>query len=398
MSLWRRASVIVLAAGKGSRFAARVTSSRSRSATSTVLRHHLEAGDRQPSARSSSSPRRLGGWSRAQRCGARCDRLAGGRRRRARPDWAGFIRSPAEWRRAFPMRSGWLILPGDMPQVQTRNAAGRRGRQLADNPVVYAQYKGRRGHPVGFSSELYSELVVLSGDEGARRLIARYPASRALRVDDLCVLIDVDTLACDLENDCAEASLESSSSRAPLNPKRDRPKQASEWFSRASATSRSTSLSRIPHLRSEVCGFHQVIRACCRTCLAAQSSSSTICEIWQRAGVSGAVAAERECKSHAEGAVRRSACEAILGHRRRWALACSIASQSSAAASRLLLNAISHAAGKRPRCTSANTRPGQSGVPRLTRERILKRAMPAVHDGGLRYSSASNSGRQISDA
>ena len=94
---------------------------------------------------------------------------------------------------ARPNASGWLVLPGDMPLVQpaTLQAVAR---QLAHHAVAYAQYKGRRGHPVGFSSELYSELVTLSGDEGARRLIARYPA-HGLEVDDPGVLVDVDTLA-----------------------------------------------------------------------------------------------------------------------------------------------------------------------------------------------------------
>ena len=97
---------------------------------------------------------------------------------------------------ARPDASGWLILPADMPLVQpaTLQAVAR---QLEDHPVVYAQYKGRRGHPVGFSAELYSELVMLTGDEGARRLVARYPAF-GLEVDDPGVLEDVDTEA-DLE-------------------------------------------------------------------------------------------------------------------------------------------------------------------------------------------------------
>ena len=94
---------------------------------------------------------------------------------------------------ARPNALGWLVLPGDMPMVQptTLQAVAR---ALAQHPVAYAQYKGRRGHPVGFSSELYSELTQLSGDEGARRLIARYPA-HGLEVDDPGVLVDVDTLA-----------------------------------------------------------------------------------------------------------------------------------------------------------------------------------------------------------
>ena len=94
---------------------------------------------------------------------------------------------------ARPDAAGWLILPGDMPQVQP-DTLQRVARELAAHAVVYAQYKGRRGHPVGFSGELYSELTELSGDEGARRVIARYPAF-ALNVDDPGVLIDVDTVA-----------------------------------------------------------------------------------------------------------------------------------------------------------------------------------------------------------
>ena len=92
---------------------------------------------------------------------------------------------------ARPDASGWLILPADMPLVQTATLQAV-ARQLEHHPVVYAQYKGRRGHPVGFSAELYSELVVLTGDEGARRLVARYPAL-GVEVDDAGVLIDVDT-------------------------------------------------------------------------------------------------------------------------------------------------------------------------------------------------------------
>ena len=45
---------------------------------------------------------------------------------------------------------------------------------------------------MGFSAELYSELVQLTGDEGARRVVARYP-SFGVEVDDPGVLIDLDT-------------------------------------------------------------------------------------------------------------------------------------------------------------------------------------------------------------
>jgi len=87
--------------------------------------------------------------------------------------------------------SGWLIMPADMPLVrpQTLTAVAA---ALGHHPLVYAQYRGQRGHPVGFSAELFTELVTLTGDEGARRLLARYP-SHAVDVDDPGVLIDVDT-------------------------------------------------------------------------------------------------------------------------------------------------------------------------------------------------------------
>jgi len=94
---------------------------------------------------------------------------------------------------ARPNASGWLILPGDMPMVGSATLQAV-ARELRHQTVVYAQYRGQRGHPVGFSAELYSELAALTGDEGARRLVARYPA-HGVDVDDPGVLIDIDTVA-----------------------------------------------------------------------------------------------------------------------------------------------------------------------------------------------------------
>ncbi len=94
--------------------------------------------------------------------------------------------------------SGWLVLPGDMPFVRPASL-----RAVADaldqQPIAFAQHRGRRGHPVGFGAEMFSELVMLKGDEGARRLLARYPTA-AVELDDPGVLFDIDTV-----DDLAEA-------------------------------------------------------------------------------------------------------------------------------------------------------------------------------------------------
>lgn len=92
-----------------------------------------------------------------------------------------------------PHASGWLVLPGDMPLVSP--ASLRAVAAAVDtHPIAFAQYRGRRGHPVGFAAELYSDLARLTGDEGARRLVARFP-SIGVEVDDPGVLQDVDTRA-----------------------------------------------------------------------------------------------------------------------------------------------------------------------------------------------------------
>lgn len=110
---------------------------------------------------------------------------------------------------ARPDASGWLVLPGDMPLVQPGTLVAVAA-ALGQHPVVFAQHQGRRGHPVGFAAELFSELVKLSGDEGARRVMARYP-SQGLELQDPGVLVDVDT-----EADLAAVRAAAEAPAAPL--------------------------------------------------------------------------------------------------------------------------------------------------------------------------------------
>ena len=78
-----------------------------------------------------------------------------------------------------------------MPLIQPETL-NRVAEALPGHACVVPYHGGRRGHPVAFSAELYSELMALSGDEGARRLLLRYPA-REIDVDDAGILMDIDT-------------------------------------------------------------------------------------------------------------------------------------------------------------------------------------------------------------
>lgn len=76
---------------------------------------------------------------------------------------------------ARPQAPGWLLLPASQSRVQPATL-NRLAAALADHPVAYAQFRGRRGYPIAVSAELFGELVSLNADDGMRRLLARYPA------------------------------------------------------------------------------------------------------------------------------------------------------------------------------------------------------------------------------
>jgi molybdenum cofactor cytidylyltransferase len=81
---------------------------------------------------------------------------------------------------------GWVLLPADAPVMQPQTLLAV-AQALELHPVAYGQHRGRRGQPIGFSAELYSELMRLQGETGAGRLLARYPA-QGVEVDDPAVL------------------------------------------------------------------------------------------------------------------------------------------------------------------------------------------------------------------
>lgn len=88
---------------------------------------------------------------------------------------------------------GWLVVLADMPWVLPTTITVLVDRMKNGASMVAPVYAGQRGHPVGFSSRWLQPLQGLSGDKGARDLIARYSDElELLATEDAGVLKDID--------------------------------------------------------------------------------------------------------------------------------------------------------------------------------------------------------------
>jgi molybdenum cofactor cytidylyltransferase len=88
---------------------------------------------------------------------------------------------------------GWVVALADMPKIMpaTIEAVAAALRQGAR--IVAPQFKNQRGHPVGFSAALCSELIALDGDQGARMLLEKHRDSlKLIECADAGVLYDID--------------------------------------------------------------------------------------------------------------------------------------------------------------------------------------------------------------
>ena len=86
---------------------------------------------------------------------------------------------------------GWLIALGDMPRVRTATIEALVD-ALAGGAVIAAPVSGgRRGNPVAFAAACLPDLLALSGDEGARRVLQRHPVTEVL-VADPGIFQDID--------------------------------------------------------------------------------------------------------------------------------------------------------------------------------------------------------------
>jgi molybdenum cofactor cytidylyltransferase len=159
-------TVIVLASGRGTRFAASGGSThklQAKLAHKTVLQHTLDA------VIASGLP-----WYLEQ----------GG--------LPGMGDSIAAAVRSNAQAAGWLILPADLPLIQSDTLRAVAD-ALREHEVVLPMVQQQRGHPVGFSARCGEDLQKLQGDQGAARVVRRYAAFE-LALDDLGCVTDIDTL------------------------------------------------------------------------------------------------------------------------------------------------------------------------------------------------------------
>jgi molybdenum cofactor cytidylyltransferase len=93
---------------------------------------------------------------------------------------------------ATPQAHGWLILPADLPLIQASTLLAV-AKTLQDHVVVVPSYQGHNGHPVGFQAACGPALMQLSGDTGARAVVAAHSVF-PLALDDEGIVLDVDTV------------------------------------------------------------------------------------------------------------------------------------------------------------------------------------------------------------
>ncbi|WP_395060593.1 NTP transferase domain-containing protein [Polaromonas sp.] len=164
--------VIVLAAGRGERFAASGGATHKLAALLAgrpVMEHVLEA------VRASGLPHHL----------VQADT--------SRP---GMGDSIAAGVRATADAPGWLILPADLPLVRSESLHAVAG-ALAQHAVAVPMYQGQRGHPVGFSAACREGLLNLKGNQGAALVLKAYQAMNSiafLALDDVGIVTDIDTV------------------------------------------------------------------------------------------------------------------------------------------------------------------------------------------------------------
>jgi molybdenum cofactor cytidylyltransferase len=98
--------------------------------------------------------------------------------------------------RAAADAAGWIVALGDMPGIATSSHRAVAACLRAGASLAATRYRGRRGHPVGFSSAWFPELCALTGDHGGKAILEQHARQMILcPVDDPGVVLDIDRSA-----------------------------------------------------------------------------------------------------------------------------------------------------------------------------------------------------------
>lgn len=95
--------------------------------------------------------------------------------------------------RATRDADGWLVLPGDLPLVRPASLQAVAD-ALGAHAVVVPVVRGQRGHPVGFAADCGEALAALSGPRGAAGILTTRGAFE-LPLEDVGCITDIDTVA-----------------------------------------------------------------------------------------------------------------------------------------------------------------------------------------------------------
>jgi molybdenum cofactor cytidylyltransferase len=95
---------------------------------------------------------------------------------------------PSSW-------SAVIVHLADMPLVKS-STFQLIADQLQRHPIVIPSYHGQWGNPRGFARQLWPQLTLLTGDQGAKDVIKSHSdVCYVIDVDDDGILIDIDTRA-----------------------------------------------------------------------------------------------------------------------------------------------------------------------------------------------------------